>query len=66
MVAEVVKLKENSEDKIKALVILYCSNMKQVEEIKKDDGAKKNHIQTVYDALEEYWGVQIETVFRDW
>jgi hypothetical protein len=52
-----------AEDKKKALVILYCSTMKQVEEIKKDDGAKKKHIQTVYDALGEYWGVQIETVF---
>jgi len=49
------------EDKRKALVIFYCSTVKQVELLTQTDIRSK--IKSCYTDLSGYWGLQIDTVF---
>lgn len=49
------------EDKRKALVIFYCSTVKQVEKLTQTDIRTK--IKSSYSDLSAYWGLQIDTVF---
>jgi hypothetical protein len=49
------------EDKRKALVIFYCSTVKQVDKLKTTNIKEK--IKSFYDDLACYWGLEIKAVF---
>ena len=55
------------EGKKKALAIFYCSNLVQVEQLKRygkfDSTDVRNTIEQKYARLGEYWGVEVKTIF---
>ena len=55
------------EGKKKALSIFYCSNLVQVEQLKRygkfDSADVRNTIEQKYARLGEYWGVEVKTIF---